>query len=167
MEIPTYRNSLPFAGSAQRAIDIAIMSLTPLGFRVEERTTNTVQLAGPGMSRSNQNSLVGASRITLAIADATIELSAELGAMARLQRFARLFPPVLLGVISIVLSTVFLFAFGPGAWRSWGPPLVGLVAIEALVWAFVGPMLARRIGSRVVESLETFLRNMAAAGHEV
>ncbi|HVZ39575.1 MAG TPA: hypothetical protein VHI13_09885 [Candidatus Kapabacteria bacterium] len=166
MEAPTFQGSLPFAGSASHVLDLAAMALSANGFRVAERSATSAEFAGPGMRSTNQNPILGASRIMITCSADTIGVAAELGAMARMQRFARVFPPVLLGGIGTVLSVIFLIVFGASHWRVWLLAVLLVVAVQGAIWAVVGPLLARRIESRVRASLDMFLRNIATAATE-
>ncbi|MBS1914337.1 MAG: hypothetical protein JST22_20270 [Bacteroidetes bacterium] len=166
MDTPVFQGNLQFSGSASHVLDLAAMSLSANGFRVAQRSATSAEFAGPGMRSTNQNPILGASRITVICSADTIGVAAELGAMARMQRFARVFPPVLLGGIGTVLSITFLIVFGASQWRMWLLTVVLVIAVQGIIWAFIGPLLARRIESRVRASLDMFLRNIAIAGSE-
>jgi hypothetical protein len=56
--------TIPFSGDTSRAFDLAIASLTSIGFRVTNRESRAVAFRGPGMNSTRQSPLLGATAIT-------------------------------------------------------------------------------------------------------
>jgi hypothetical protein len=154
-----FTHSVLFEGNPDRAFDLACSSLTAIGFRLANKTESSLEWIGPGMHGSRQNPLMGASFIQIHHHNRELKLDAELGGIERMARFLKYFPAILLGGIGIVLSIVLLIATGPGVWVY---PLFGVLAINAVVWMIVGPILTRQFRSRTEKSLDTLLNNMAA-----
>ena len=156
-----YAASLPFRGDAEKAFCLAESALTALGFRLDARTPARLELLGPGMNSSRESPLVGASRIELRSGEGKLSVEAELGGVVRVSRFVTLFPICLVLSLGIVFSTVFGLANGAGLWMG---GVVGAVGVNAVVWIFLGPLMARKFRSRTERALDTLLANMVAVG---
>jgi hypothetical protein len=160
-----YATAVPFHGDQDKAFDLAITALSALGFRLDHRTADSARLTGPGMNSSRQSPLVGASKLELSARRGELALAAELGGAERLMRFVRIFPIALnvgLGLMFFAIFSVTLGQrVGAGAWMT---PVVAVVLINAAVWAFLGPWMARLIHQRTCKGLETLLSSMVTAG---
>jgi hypothetical protein len=156
-----YASSLPFRGDTESAFRLAESALTATGFRLTERAPESMELVGPGMNSTRQSALVGASRVRVRRGDATLELEAELGGAERMSRFVTLFPIGLVLFLGVVLSAVFLIVFGAGMWIA---PVAAVVGVNAGLWLFLGPAMARGIRARTERALDALLANMAVVG---
>lgn len=154
-----YESSTTLRGDASPALEFAVIVLTGLGFRIDSRTAEVVELTGPGMNNTRQSPLRGASSIRLQAALGRMKLEADLGGVESMGRFLFWFPTLLCFGIGIVLSLVFLNLFGPGHWFY---VVVALVAAEGIAWNFLGPFIARRIEARTRSELDTLLANAAS-----
>jgi hypothetical protein len=156
-----YTASVPFRGDPDRAFQLAEKTLTTLGFRFTQQSNATMELAGPGMRSSRQHGLVGASHIRIADARGELILEADLGGAEWLSRFVTLFPVGLCAGLAVVLSAVFYAMHGPGNW-------INAVAVStggcAVIWMWLGPLMARGIRARTNRALDALLVNMAAVG---
>jgi hypothetical protein len=156
-----YSTSSPFRGDTGKAFGLAEPALTAIGFRLTERTANSIEFIGPGMNSTRESPLVGASRIHIRNESGKLELAAELGGVQRMSRFVTYFPIGLVLFLGIVLAAVFGIVFGQGMWT------VGLwaaVGINALIWLILGPMVTRHIRKRTDHALDPLLANMVAVG---
>ncbi len=156
--------SRPFRGDVEKAFATAASSLMGLGFRIASKTANVLEFEGPGMYSTRQNSLLGASRIRIQCDHGRAELEAQLGAAARMKRFVRTFPTLLILFIGAVLCGVFWTVFGPGVWIY---PVAIALGVNAGVWWLIGPWMARSIELRTREALETLLNNLVIAGESL
>ncbi len=160
-----YAASAPFRGDQDKAFDLAITALTSLGFRLDQRTADSARLTGPGMNSSKQSPLVGASRLDLSARRGQLALEAELGGAERLMRFVRIFPIALNVGLGLLFFAVFSVTLGQRVGAGvWVTPVIAVVLINAAVWAFLGPWMARLIHQRTCRGLETLLSSMVAAG---
>jgi hypothetical protein len=160
-----YTKSIPFYGDTGRAFDLAMSSLTSLGFRVVSRDETRMDLVGPGMNNNRQSALLGASRLRLTRGFEELSVRAELGGVQTMARFVTIFPVALvlvLGIISIVLRTI--QHGGQLPLRASLIPVMAAVAPNAVLWLFLGPWMARRIGRQTCAAIDALLNNMAVAG---
>lgn len=160
-----HTNTIPFDGDTGRAFDLAMSSLTSLGFRVVSRDETRMEMAGPGMNSSRQSALLGASRLRLTRGIQELSVQAELGGVETMARFVTLFPIVLvlgLGIIFVLLAAVQQGGQMPS--RASLVPVIAAVAPNAALWLILGPWMARRIGRKTREALDALLNNMAVAG---
>lgn len=160
-----YTATQPFRGNTDKSLDLAIAALTALGFRLDERTPDAARLSGPGMNNSRQSPLLGASLLDLRAERGALALKAELGGAERMMRFVRVFPIAL----NAGLGVLFLIVFGLTAgqrlpFATWATPVLGVTLINAAVWVFLGPWMARKIHERTCRGLETLLSSLVAAG---
>jgi hypothetical protein len=151
-----YENQVPFRGDLGRAFDLAIASLTSLGFRIVEKTATSVAFEGPGMVNTRQSPLTGASAIQLSAAGPDLRLEADLGGVAGMARFLYVFPfllgAILLGVFALVFARMGAF---------W----IAAVAVGGAIspWLVLSPLMARWVRVRTTRALDVLLENAAAA----
>lgn len=161
-----YTNSVPFEGDTGKAFDLAMSSLTSLGFRIVSSDDSSLELTGPGMNSTRQSPLVGASHIWISRTyDGRLSLRAELGGVETMARFVTIFPVALalgLGIMFVVLGTIQRGAQLPP--RALLIPVIAAVAPNVVLWLFVGPWMARRIGRQTCAAIDALLNNMAVAG---
>jgi hypothetical protein len=162
-----YTACRPFQGDFDKALDLAIAALTALGFRLDERTADFVRLTGPGMNSNRQSPLVGASQLDIRLRQGQLELAADLGAAERMMRFARIFPIALNGGLALVFLAVFgtIFA-GRVAPLFWLSPVIGVTLLNGVVWAVLGPWIARSIHQRTCRGLDALLSTMVVTGQQ-
>lgn len=150
-----------FSGDTGRAFDLAVSALTGIGFRLTERTAHAVELTGPGMTNSRQSPLAGASRIRVSTGGGQLALDADLGGVRRMARFVTIFPIALCLFLGVVFAVVFGVVLNRDGWII---PVVAVVGGNALLWLFLGPVVARGLRVRTCRALDTLLANMATAG---
>jgi hypothetical protein len=156
-----YAASLSFRGDTVKAFGLAEAALTALGFRFTERTASSVEWAGPGMNSNRESALMGATRIRVTSGGGELAVEADLGGVARLARFVKLFPIGLVLCLGIVFAVVFGVAVGPGAWIA---TVAAAVGGNAVVWLVLGPIMARSFRARTDSALDALLANMVAVG---
>ena len=142
--------SVPFHGDTDKALRLAESALTAIGFRITARTTESVDLVGPGMSSTRQGDLVGASRIHLLSSRGELAVEADLGGVVGMSRFVKVFPIALVLFLGIVLSVVFSSLFGLGTW------IVAVGAVvggNAALWLLLGRLMARGFRARTCRGL--------------
>ena len=154
--------AIPFSGDSSRAFDLAISSLTSIGFRIENRDSGVVEFSGPGMNSTRESPLRGASQLTIREGIQELSVEAELGGVERMCRFVRIFP-VALNFFLLLLAVIITAATHPAVL-----PIVAGVAgaatgVNALVWFALSPMICRRLERKTCRFIDTLLENLAAA----
>lgn len=149
-----------FSGDAERAFDIALETLLPLGFQIETKGSSRLTAAGPGFGSTRQGALLGVSRAEFTADRSSLRVRAELGGVDRMQRFLIILL-VGVGTFDSLLFTALWYFFGEIRAYSW---FLAIPALTMLPWIFIGPILARWIGKRTKEALDTLLHNMAMRG---
>lgn len=152
--------SKPFSGDVDKALTFVVTALTPLGFRVEKQTSETVDLIGPPMQRTRQSALVGASKLRVAHRSGQLAVEAELGGVRRITRFVLVFPIAVCVFLGIVFSVINLATGQVGAWLPVGVAL----GVNVLVWIMVGPLVVSHLKKKTLAGLETLLSNAVAVG---
>lgn len=99
-----YQNAKHVSGEASAAAKRIVASLAAEGFRIVTQNRDLVEMAGPGMSSSSQNPLVGASKVTIRSLGREVAIEADFGAVRRLIRT--------LGIVIISMAILFLVLFG-------------------------------------------------------
>lgn len=155
-----YQNTVRIPGDSSRALEFAVAVLASVGFRIIHRQPNAAELQGPGYKNSRENSLRGASAIRLQTHFDQLTLDAELGGVAWMGKFLFWFPVLLCLGLGVILSSIFLFVFGPG---NWFYIVVAVVAANGILWNLLGPLLTRHFETRTRADLDTLLANAAAA----
>ena len=152
---------MPFRGNTGEAFQLAEAALTAIGFRLTERTADSLELVGPGMNSTKQNPLVGASRIHVRGGSGKLDLDADLGGVAWLSRFVLVFPMGLVLGLGVVFTVVFGVLFGLGMWLA---AVWGALGANAVMWLLLGPWMARRIRARTERALDSLLANLVSVG---
>jgi hypothetical protein len=151
-----YSSSVHFHGDTGTAFGLAESALTALGFRITQRSPESLEAVGPGMNSMRENPLTGASRIRFRRSPGEMAVEAELGGVERMSRFVTLFP---IG-LCLAIAVTFVVIFGPPVpMAAWMAP-----AIIALPWLVLGPWMARFIRTRTCRALEALLANMVTLG---
>ena len=156
-----YAATRPFRGDTGKAFGLAESALTALGFQFTSRTTDSIEMTGPGMNSSRESGLMGATRIRCSHSGSELAVEADLGGVAFLTRFVTLFPPALCLGLGVVFFVVFGVVFGPGIWMV---PVVAATGGLAVMWLFLGPLMARSFRKRTDRALDALLANMVAIG---
>lgn len=156
-----YAASLPFRGDTAKAFGLAESSLTALGFRFADRSADSMEWVGPGINSSRESGLMGATRIRISSGGGNLAVEADLGGVANLARFIKLFPIGLVLCLGIAFAIVFSVIFGPGVWIV---AVATAVGGNAVLWLVLGPLLARGFRARTDRALDTLLANMVVVG---
>lgn len=165
-----YVKTLSFTGNAEKALETARTVFINQGFQIIESDGSLLRLRGPGLNGTKENPLKGISDALILIRDTTIEISAELGGVQSLSRFAKTFPLKMAAFFLVVFGISFgtIAYFQPSFRQLWIFLIVFLAPLLALSpWIFLAPMMARRIEKRTIEAIDTLLNNLVinAANH--
>ena len=145
-----YSTKRRLAGDKAFAFSAVESTLVPNGFRVVDANPHRRVLKGPGMQSTRENSVRGATKITVEVEGETLHLRAELNGVLFMAMFVCIFPVLLwagfavAGLLSSAESTAALS----------GKALVG-----AAVWFVVGPALALWIRRRTTRALDDMMDN--------
>ena len=101
--IVDYNNSKYVGSKASESAKSVVDALTGHGFRVLARRDVAVELAGPSMSSSTKNPLVGASKVVVRVESGQVMIEAEFVAQRRFMRRIGVF------VFGMDVSCVVLF----------------------------------------------------------
>jgi len=162
-----YTSSRAFDGDFDKSVDLAVAALTALGFRLESRTADSVRLKGPGMNSNRQNALLGASRLDINLRQGQLDLAADLGAADRLMQFVKVFPISISCGLGLALLAGFAITFA--GWAPvflWIIPVVAITLLNVVLWAILGPRIARSIHQRTCRGLDTLLNTMVVTGQQ-
>lgn len=150
------------------ALLVALVILANHGFTIIDRDEHSAHLVGPGLHSTNQNPLLGASRIHLEVRDQQLCLQAELGGVNAMRRFMIRFP-LLLGLVLGVffalggwmLGLPFPMGLGvPGApeWKWFALAMAGGL-LPVVPWLFLSPMIASIVRARTEKALASLVQN--------
>lgn len=173
----TFTTSAATQGSSDGVLQSAITTLTHNGFAITHRDATSVSLTGPGLNSSRQNPLLGASKITLCVADNTINADAELGGVDAMQRFLMRFPFLLGAGLGLFFGIIGGVVFGqqsgvgfgiPGVhgWK-WMLMAIGVSMLPVAPWLILSPLMAKSIRKRTQNAIETLIRNAAFSARAI
>jgi hypothetical protein len=148
----------PVRGDITRAFDLALATLTGLGFRLDRREPARMQFSAPGYLNSKHSPLLGASRITLSHRAGELVVEAELHAVRRLARFAIWFPIAVLMLVGVPTAMSFAWLW-PNPQAAWAVAVA--CGVNAALWAVAGPLLGRLLLQRTREAVTTLAINVA------
>jgi hypothetical protein len=167
MEPKRHECSAEMRGDRRRVLDALVIALSSSGFRVDRRSANDVELAGPARFGSQRNPIVGASRIVARASDRRLVVEAELGGVERMHRFLFLLPLQMSVVFGIVFGGVVPLVFRERfAQRGWIllAPMLGMVVVLFLIALVVGPFATRKFESMTKEALDALATSVATIG---
>ena len=150
-----YAKTVPFTGRAAKAIDIARLTLLPLGFQVVSSSDYELRATGPGLNSTRENPLKGISEAAIIVRSSAIEMKAALGGVRKMKMFLTLFP---LGMALLFLIVFGVLSLSVPAFRHWWVFLIPLAALAP--WLFISPMMIRMIERRTNQAIDTLLSNM-------
>ena len=153
----THEASIPYSGDSQRAMDIALQSLLPLGFKIESQGSARLVVSNKTYNSTKQNALMGISHAEFEAGHSTLSVKAQLGGVERMQNFL-IFLLLGLGVFDAILLTglwYFLDALRPHTWFLVFP------LVSLLPWALILPRMTAWISKRTLDALDVLLSNMA------
>jgi len=157
---PTYDTSIALGDEGARALRTSLVVLAAAGFRVAGRTASSAELTAAPSFGSLRHPLLGASRLRLSMQEGRLSVAAELGGAAYLSRLVHVFPLGLMLALGLSLGVVFSLAFdGEQAADARTATLAALLG-QVILWAVVGPLLARRFEARTRKALDTFVANV-------
>ena len=144
-----YTTTRAYSGATVDALRVIEETLLPNGFHIVKSDASRLELRGPGMWSSKENPIRGATVVSVEARDSVLHLDTSLGGVARLARFACVFPIVLWFVLGLMSATK--------------AEAGGLLTTKSLywigIWLVVGPALAFWIRRRTIGALDTMLLN--------
>lgn len=150
-----YRNTITITGETQSVLKTAMQMLMAQGFSVLKREEQYLELQGLNAHSSNQNALLGASKVTISATGQRIVVSAELKGYDNLIK--------ILSIMMVVMAIGFglMAYFLPNEDSSYNP----LYAVLPLLpWVFLMPFLAKIFKKRTVKALDILVANLAVLG---
>jgi len=152
-----HEDYVAFSGESSRAFNIALQTLLPLGFLVESKGSDRLAVTGPGFNSTRQNALLGISRAEFIAERSSLRVRAELGGVDRMLRFMVILL-VGLGIFDALLFTTLWYFLDELRTHIW---FLAIPALTLVPWIFIAPFMARWIGNRTKDALNTLLQNMA------
>ena len=150
-----YETDAPLARDAADALDRAEAALSAAGFRIADRPRDGLVAEGPGLRSTNQNPLLGATRIELTAGGRTLRAAAEMGGVDWMRRFVTWFPQALgLGIGLIGVAAL----WPAGNWRATRAVVIASAA-TTLPWIVIGPLVGRWIRGRSEAAVDALLHN--------
>ena len=143
-----YQYSIPFIGSAEKAMNVARTSLLALGFEISTISENEMYAIGPGMHSNQQPDLLGVSMLKLRVDESSITAVAKLGSAAKMKAFIFIFPPALVLILLLVFSLL-------GMDVSW------YFVLMVLPWIIIAPLMGNMIESKTIKAVDRLVRGMA------
>jgi hypothetical protein len=152
--IVEYQNSKHVSGEAHAAAKRIVTSLTGQGFRIVTQNRDLVELAGPGMTSSRQNPLVGASKVVVRGLGREVTIEADFAAIRRLIR--------ILAVVIFGMAILFCVLFGFVV--PFEHPVLRFIlpVLPLAPWLFLLPWMGRIFRRRTARAFDTLLESVAA-----
>src|SRR5947207_14589734 len=154
-----YEKTLPFNGNLDEAMKLATATLTVSGFRIQSRTSDSLEFIGPPMNSSNGPPLIGASRVMLRTSSGSLSLAAELGGARRMIRMMLFLIVGLTILLDIPMTALAALHKAP-----WWIPLVGLAWL--VPWVIILPIISRISRQRTIRALDALLQNLTVIGSQ-
>jgi len=155
-----YSTSVPYTGSAKRALAVAQTTLVSQNFQITSTSDYELSAKGPGVNSTRENPLKAVTEASFVIRNSAIEFAGVLGGAEKMIRFLRIFP-LALGAFFLLLWTI--MAITVPVFRHWW---IFVIAIAPLTpWLVLGPMIGRSIQTRTKAAVDALLANMVLLGN--
>jgi hypothetical protein len=149
--------TIRFDGDGQKAFEVALQSLLPLGFRIERRDEFNLALSNSARYlNSRQNPLQGISRIDFTLRPGVLSVRTEMGALTRMVRVMAYLLAGMLAFFVLLFGTLWLTL----AEFQGQPWILLLTAAPFIPWIFILPFMEGWLQRRTLAALETLLHNM-------
>lgn len=150
-----YENHVMFSGDSEKVLDQARAVFMALNFRDFESTRSKMVAYGPGMHKSSEPPLLGATKIELRTENSRLNISAELGGVRFMRNFLYIFPPALcLGMGG------FFFVLFSAMDQDLGKTVMFLPMMLLAPWLIIAPVMARSIRNRTTIALDSLLEDL-------
>jgi len=151
-----YEKTTAFRGNAKKALDVAMATFIPHGFRIVEHNETSVKLAGSGtLWTKGQAPLAGVSEASVFAGGGELSIKAEFGGV----RKSIIYAVLLILVIAASFIAMFGITFGKQE-----PVYIALLSLSP--WPIILPLMAVWMKSRVSKALDALLNNMASLGKD-
>ena len=153
----SYEQTVRFSGDGQKAFEVALQTLLPLGFRIERRDEFTLTLSNSARYlNSRQNALLGISRISFNLRPGLLSIKTEMGALTRM---VRVMAYLLAGMLAsfVLLFGVLWLTLAEFQGQPW---VMAVAAAPFIPWIFILPFMQGWLQRRTQAALETLLHNM-------
>lgn len=152
-----HETSIAYSGDSQRAMDMALQTLLPLGFQIESQGSAHLIVSNSSYNSTRQSGLKGISRAEFNAGHSTLSVRAELGGVERLQRFL-LFLLLGVGVFDTLMLTGLWYFLETLRAHTW---FLAIPILSLLPWVFIAPRMTVWIRQRTLDALDILLSNMA------
>jgi hypothetical protein len=147
-----YVSATAISGRPETAIRVVRDALVANSFTIVSANPTAFTATGPGMSSSNQNPLLGISKVSFRAEGGLIHVQADLGGASRLGLFAMVFPPAL----GVLLAAIFYLT------QNQNPNAVVAPLGAVAPWLVLGPLMARWIRRRTEKAIHALLQSTAS-----
>ncbi len=154
----TYEDFVPYTGEGERAFNVALQTLLPLGFLVESQGSSHLIVTNQHYNSTKQSALLGISRAEFSLGHSALTVKAELGGVERMQKFL-LFILLGLGSFDVLLFTGLWYFIPELHGHIW---FVFIPLLALIPWAFIAPHMTKWIRQRTLDALRTLLASMAS-----
>lgn len=153
----SYEQTVRFSGDGQKAFEVALQTLLPLGFRIERRNEFSLELSNSARYlNSRQNALLGISRIRFSLRPGILNIQTEMDALTRM---VRVMAYLLAGMLAlfVLLFGVLWLTLAEFQNQTW---MIAVAAAPFIPWIFILPFMESWLQRRTRATLETLLHNM-------
>jgi hypothetical protein len=154
-----YAATVPFTGSAKRALAVAQSTLISQNFQIVTSNEFELLAKGPGISSTRENPLKAVTDASFIIRNSAIEFKGELGGAEKMVKFLRIFP-LALGAFFLILWTV--LAISVPIFRHWWIFVIAILPLTP--WIVLGPLIGRSIQTRTRAAVDALISNMVLLG---
>jgi len=153
----TYEQTLRFLGDGQKAFEVALQTLLPLGFRIERCDEFTLALSNDQRYlNTRQNALLGVSRISFNLRPGVLSVKTEMGALTRM---VKVMAYLLAGMLAlfVLLFGVLWLTLAEFQGQPW---VMAVTAAPFFPWIFILPFMQGWLQKRTQAAQQTLLHNM-------
>jgi hypothetical protein len=151
-----YEKTVPFDGDVGQALDTAMNTILPHGFRIINRSDSTLEAVGPGTHwTKGQDPLVGVSKLSISGLGKEIRIDAQLGGVTKTVKYMILF------IVAMAVFFLIWYAVTFGLRQGEDISKVLWMSLAPFVpWPAVIPLMTMWLKSRTCKALDTLEHNM-------
>lgn len=147
-----YQQTLTIKGDGKALLDSTMQLLMAQGFSIVKKENFYLEVAGHNVHSSNQNPMLGASKIVFSISGRQLHVDAEL------KGFKKLITILSMMMVVMAIGFVMMAMFLPNTDPDFRPYHA---ALPLLPWVVLMPLMARIFKKRTIKTLDTFVANLA------
>lgn len=147
-----YKNSTNFKTDPSEMRKFIVSTFSQLGFRIDDKGQQELELTGPGLRNTRQSPLLGFSKLNIQLTSHAIHVTGELGGVGWMRNFLILFIGGMLLFFVVLFGILFRNNLNFDIW---------IVILPFAPWPLLIPWISRRMEKLSRTAMDNLLHNLS------